>query len=86
MEPTKMPTSEQEPGLSYGSIESQLNFLKGKVLTVVDASYEASEQREAVKALVHMQFREQLDWMYELSYGHPKIANAGTQRSDTLSN
>lgn len=40
-------------------IDSQLRFLEGKVLTVVDAAFSDREQRKAVKDLTRQQFREQ---------------------------
>ena len=56
------------PSLGYSSIETQIKFLQGKVLTVIDASFPQGNQLKAVKDLVNEKFREQLNWISELCY------------------
>jgi predicted kinase len=46
--------------LPYEIIETQLSFLKGKVLTVIDASLTDERQVKAVKDLVKNAFNEQI--------------------------
>lgn len=58
-----------EKGLPHSAIETQVKFLQGKVLTVIDAAFADREQKKAVKDLINQQFREQLDWIYELCHG-----------------
>lgn len=60
---------EKEESLAYTGIESQFGHLKGKVLTVLDAVIEDERKLKASKDLVHQQFREQIDWIYQLCYG-----------------
>jgi hypothetical protein len=55
--------------LHYDGIEAQLMFLKGKVLTVIDAVLVEDKQCSATKDLIHQQFREQLDWIHQLAFG-----------------
>jgi len=65
----KMPydiTNCKETKLGFSPIKSQLNFLKGKVLTVIDASIQDEIQRKAIKDLIHNAFEEQIDWIYQL--------------------
>lgn len=54
--------------LSFDAIHSQLGFLQGKVLTVVDASYPDGRQLEAVKGLIKNAFRDQKDWIARLCF------------------
>jgi hypothetical protein len=56
----------KEVKLGYVSIESQIKFLQGKVLTVIDASYSEQVQKKAVKDLINKFFSEQLTWILEL--------------------
>lgn len=65
--------------LDYQAIESQCFFLKGKVLTVIDASIADKQQGKAVKDLIHQQFNEQLDWIHHLCFGK---AARGTAQPD----
>jgi hypothetical protein len=58
----------KEISLSYGSISSQIKFLQGKVLTVIDASYSEERQLKAVKDLVNKMFSEQLTWISQLCF------------------
>ena len=54
--------------LDYSAIESQLQFLKGKVLTVVDASFSDERQVKAVKDLVKNAFSEQIAYVGQLCF------------------
>jgi len=69
--------------LSYSAIETQIKFLQGKVLTVIDASFPQGNQLKAVKDLVNEKFREQLNWISELCYSNsdlkPALSSAGCQ-------
>jgi len=53
---------------SFGTIQTQVKFLQGKVLTVIDASYTDGRQLKAVKDLVNKMFSEQLTWISQLCY------------------
>lgn len=39
-----------------GSVQSKVSFLKGQVLTIIDACCNEAVQRKAVKDLVHIAF------------------------------
>jgi hypothetical protein len=52
--------------LDLGSILSQIKFLQGKVLTVIEASYSEERQLKAVKDLVNKMFSEQMTWITQL--------------------
>ena len=62
---------EENPLYTYGTVETQVKFLQGKVLTVIDASFSDERQLKAVKDLVNQVFSQQLDWIYELGYKTP---------------
>ena len=57
-----------EKELSYSSVQNQIKFLQGKVLTIVDASYSNDRQLQAVKDLVNRVFSEQLTWMAQICF------------------
>ena len=57
--------------MNYSMFESRVKFLQGKVLTIVDASYQEKEQRDAVKSLVNNVFSQQLTEVYD--WTHPNI-------------
>lgn len=59
-------TGEKE--LSFHAIQSQIAFLQGKVLTIIEASYPEGTQLEAVKGLVKGAFRDQTDYIARLCY------------------
>ena len=61
-----------EQSLQYNAIESQMRFLEGKVLTVIDASYGDLVQRKAVKDLIKDKFSSQMSWIYKLC-GYPSV-------------
>lgn len=50
----------------YSGIATQVSFLQGKVLTVIDAAIADHQQNKAIKDLIKTAFGEQLDWMFEL--------------------
>jgi len=61
-------TAGEERSLAYQKfdfVRTQMGFLEGKLLTVVDASYSDREQRDAVKSLVKKVVREQFDHIIE---------------------
>ena len=57
----------REKKLSYSAIDTQINNLRGKVLTIIDASIADKEQRKAIKDLIHSIFSRKLDWIYQTS-------------------
>jgi len=59
---------DKEKFFGYGVIETQVKFLQGKVLTVIDASYPVGEQKKAIKDLVNKMFSEQLTWISQLCF------------------
>ena len=70
MEKTKKlslnPALGKEHTLNYFEVESQVKFLQGKVLTIVDASYSNVEQKKAVKSLINSVFSTELAWILQL--------------------
>lgn len=54
--------------LDYPSIQSQIQFLEGKVLTVIEASITNAGQQKAVKDLIKKMFSEQLSWIADLCF------------------
>ena len=64
--PSLNPLLGREVKLSYFSVESQIKFLQGKILTIVEASYSDKEQRKAVKDLVNSAISNQLAWVLQL--------------------
>jgi predicted kinase len=65
------PIKIKEEKLCYNEVQTQIKFLQGKILTVIDASYNDKEQRKAVKDLINNFFSYQLNWIYDIS--HPNI-------------
>ena len=65
----------KEVKLGYDAIESQVKFLQGKVLTVVDASYTNINERQlkAVKDLINKSFSEQLNWISKICFPDLRI-------------
>jgi hypothetical protein len=69
------PTEESPVALHWSSIEAQLGFLKGKILTVVDAAIADPQQNKAMKDLVHQQFGEQLNHIFTICWdGAPRMS------------
>ncbi len=56
--------------LSYDAVKTQVGFLQGKVLTVLEAILPEGRQFKAAKDLVNNAFREQLDWIYTITHEH----------------
>lgn len=54
--------------LSCDVIHTQVQFLQGKVLTVIDAAFTEKEQKKAVKDLINKAFSDQLTWIRQLCY------------------
>lgn len=73
---SKVNSNIDEAKLSYDSVITQTGFLQGKVLTVIDASYSDVIQRKAVKDLLREIFRDQCEWMYQISH---QPSGSGTQ-------
>ena len=61
----------KEKELNYSAIASQMGFLKGKILTIIDASVEDRQRNKALKDLIRNEFSIKLDWIYQLC-GLPK--------------
>jgi hypothetical protein len=60
--------------LDYEAIESQVSFLQGKVLTVIDAAILDERQLKATKDLIKSAFSEQLSWIGQLCF--PEVVMA----------
>lgn len=56
----------REVKLDYMSVQSQIQYLQGKVLTIVDASYFDKEQKKAVKDLINTSFSNSLAWLLKI--------------------
>ncbi len=54
--------------LKVDAVQSQVKFLQGKVLTIIDASYPEGEQKKAVKDLVNKAFGDQLTYIWTLCW------------------
>lgn len=54
--------------MDYSSIQSQVKFLQGKILTVLEASFTNESQLKAVKDLVNKMFSEQLTRICEICF------------------
>lgn len=60
------PLMGKEVKLEYVAIETQIKFLQGKVLTLVDATFQDKEQKKAFKSLINSAFSQQLTWILQL--------------------
>src|SRR5689334_19139097 len=56
-------------GLHYYAIESQIKFLLGDILTIIDAVTVDPEQRKAQKDLIKISFHKKLDHIKKLCFG-----------------
>ena len=65
----------KEVPMYYTGILSQIKFLQGKVLTVIDASYSNEKQLKAVKDLISKMFSEQLTWISQICYPELPMQN-----------
>lgn len=54
-------------------INNQLGFLRGKILTLIEASISNPEQQKAVKDLAKSIFNEQASWICQLYYPETQI-------------
>lgn len=60
---------EEEKKFTLGSFQAQFKFCQGKVLTIIDAVFQDTEQRKAVKDLINKVFSEQLNHVENIAYG-----------------
>lgn len=76
--------SEMERVLSTDSVITQINFLKGKVLTIIDASFPEGNQRKAVKDLINQAFYSQISHVESFTVPTDLAFGNLQQKSDTL--
>lgn len=67
-------------------LEDQVSFLKGKVLTVIDAAISDQEQRKAVKDLIKNAFQDQMDYVRSSHYADSKPLAVGRWDGNNLTN
>jgi hypothetical protein len=73
----------QEVKLGVDVVNSQIKFLQGRVLTIVEAAISDRNQLKAVKDLINTSFSNQL--MYVLQLGYPKtMMMTGDQAANVL--
>ena len=72
----------EEKQLHYSAIESQISFLQGKVLTIVDASYSDERQLKAVKDLIKSAFHNQRTWILEMCY--PEVSMSTREHLESI--
>lgn len=58
---------ETERFFGFDTIQTQVKFLQGKVLTVIDAAI-IGQQNKAIKDLINKMFSEQLTYISQLCY------------------
>lgn len=68
---------EEEKKFTFGSVQTQFKFCQGKVLTIIDAVFQDTVQRKAVKDLVNKVFSEQLNHVENIAYG--KLTNGDSK-------
>jgi hypothetical protein len=56
----------KEKKLEYYVIDTQLNHLMGKILTIIDSAIIDKNQNKAIKDLVRDKFNKKRDWIYQL--------------------
>ncbi len=61
---------EFEPFFSVSAVKSQLNFLLGDVLTIIDATNSDPVQRKALKDIVKQKFWDRNNYMADMFYGN----------------
>lgn len=71
------PQEKSDSQKTFDIFETQIRFLLGDVLTVVDASYSDPTQRKAVKDLTKQQFHSRIKHVYEVLTGNRMITAAG---------
>jgi len=62
-------------------IHSQIKFLEGKMLTIIEASFSDKEQRKAVKDLVKSAFSDQLTFIRQISYPEIRMMTSDEAKS-----
>jgi hypothetical protein len=62
----KQQLSKELPSFSPGVVFAQINFLQGRILTVLDAIFADATQRKAAKDLIKGQFRDRISYMHHL--------------------
>ena len=75
---------EQET-LPLCAISTQVKFLLGKVLTIIDASISDKAQNKAIKDLIKDRFYSQLDWIRKLAtkdYGEILTTKGGERMTE----
>lgn len=81
MYPSEYTSDSEEHSMAYNAVESQIKFLQGKVLTVIDASFPQGEQKKAIKDLINQKFSEQLNHISNISRviptGDPETEGVG---------
>ena len=73
------PVKFEEVPLAYDGIESQVKFLQGKVLTIIEAAITSPEQLKAVKSIINTTFCDQLGYIFELT--HPEVEYLSEHRT-----
>ena len=63
----KNTSNSKEHGFPSDAIESQLGYLQGEVLTLIEATIGDKEQKEATKQIIKSYFRKRIDWMNDIS-------------------
>ncbi len=58
-----------EAALGIDTVQTQLSFLLGRVLTIADASFADKEQRKAAKDLIRSEFNSKANLLAELACG-----------------
>lgn len=57
-----------EPYAAISTIQAQIGYLEGEILTLVDATFADAEQRKAFKDIIKDRFRAKLRWIEKLCY------------------
>ncbi len=61
----------EEEKMEYRGIESQVKFLQGRVLTIVDTAISPDtqvKQNKAIKDLINAEFKYSLQWLFDLTH------------------
>lgn len=70
-----VPVPQRTESLLFDCVETQVSFLLGHVLTVVDAST-SGEQNKAMKDLIRQAFNRQVGHMRSIAYGDAASSNS----------
>lgn len=65
---TKNDLETPQKSLNFMEIQTQVSFLQGKILTIIEASLPEGKQLEAVKGLTKGAFRDQIDYIGRLCF------------------